>query len=91
MMTWQIGLIAVCILLEIGIVCAYRWAQNNTPEYTPWVILGSKVVKMLAAIVSVIAIYYITEIEVTTYAIWLIVCYLISIVIESVLFLKKKQ
>ena len=91
MTNWQVTLVAVLALLELAIVWLQRWMTSNQPEYTVWVVLGAKVFKLLFAAISIIFVRYFTEIPLKEFCIWLIVCYILTIVVESILFLKKKK
>ena len=90
MMPWQVLLIAVFAAIEILIVWAHRWTQQNSPEYSLWVVLGSKVLKLLLSIGSLLLVKFFTDIPVVTYGLWLLGCYLIFLIVESAFFIKKK-
>lgn len=91
-MSWIAILIVVTALVETAIVCFYRWMQNNMPEQSLWVILGSKVVKLLLAAVAIIAVYaFAKDIDIKQFSIGVIIAYLVSLVLETVFFLKKKK
>ena len=91
MTTWQVALVAAFALMECAIVWLQRWTSDNQPEYTVWIVIGAKVLKLLAAVVAIIAVRYLTEIPLKSFCIWLIICYLLTMVVESILFIKKKK
>ena len=91
MTTWQIALIVSTLLIETGVLAAYRWTQSNQPEYGVWVILGAKVLKILLSVAVIVGVAMLTDIPVATFCIWLVACYLLSMIVESIFFIKKKQ
>lgn len=90
MMPWQVLLITAFAVIEILIVWAYRWTQQNSPEYSLWVVMGAKVLKLVLSIGSILLVNFLTEIPVVTYSLWLMGCYIATIVVESIFFIKKK-
>ena len=91
MTTWQTALVAAFALMECAIVWLQRWTMDNQPEYSVWVVMGAKVLKILFAAVAIILVRFMTEIPLKTFCIWLIVCYILTMIVESILFLKKKK
>ena len=90
MMPWQVLLITAFAVIEIFIVWAHRWTQQNSPEYSLWVVMGAKVLKLVLSIGSILLVNFLTEIPVITFSLWLMGCYIVTIVVESLFFIKKK-
>jgi len=91
-MSWIAILIIAAILLEARILYAYRWIQQNMPEQALWVVLGSKVIKLLIAAVAIIGVNALaTDIDIKDFCIAVIITYLVMLVIETIFFLKKKK
>ncbi|MCQ2508792.1 MAG: hypothetical protein MJ097_08410 [Dorea sp.] len=62
------------------------------PEQSIWVIMGSKVVKLLLAVIAILTVYiFIDDIEIKHFSFGVITAYLISLVFETIFFLKKKK
>ncbi len=90
MMPWQVLLITAFAVIEIFIVWAHRWTKQNSPEYSLWVVMGAKVLKLVLSIGSILLVNFLTEIPVVSYSLWLMGCYIATIVVESIFFIKKK-
>ncbi len=91
-MTWITYLILVTIAIEALIIWFYFWTQKNTPEYSPWVVMGAKVIKLLIAVIAIVAVHFLFEnIELKDFCMGIITAYLVSMIIETILFLKKKK
>lgn len=91
-MTWVIYLILAVIAIESLIIWFYFWTKMNLPEYIPWVIMGSKVVKLLLAVIAIVAVNYLSEsIPLKDFCIGVIAAYLIGMIFEVIFFLKKKK
>lgn len=91
-MNWIVVLIVATVVVEAAIIWFYRWVQANAPEQGLWVILGSKVVKLLLAVVAIVAVYTLADgIDIKQFSIGVIVAYLVSLFFETVFFLKKKK
>ena len=90
MMPWQVILILTLLVIEVLIVWAHRWTTQNTPEYSLWVVLGAKVLKLLLSVGAILMVHFLTEIPIVTFCLWLLAAYILSIVVESIFFIKKK-
>lgn len=93
-MNWTVILItaAAFVLIETVVIWLYRWTQKNMPEQSLWVIMGSKVLKLILAAVAIIAVYaFSDDIEIKHFSFGVITAYLISLVFETIFFLKKKK
>lgn len=93
-MNWTVILItaAAFVLIETVVIWLYRWTQKNMPEQSLWVIMGSKVLKLILAAVAIIAVYaFSDDIEIKHFSLGVITAYLISLVFETIFFLKKKK
>lgn len=91
-MNWIIILIIATVLVEASIIWFYQWMKKNMPEQSIWVIMGSKVVKLLLAVIAILTVYiFIDDIEIKHFSFGVITAYLISLVFETIFFLKKKK
>lgn len=93
-MNWTVILItaAAFVLIETVVIWLCRWTQKNMPEQSLWVIMGSKVLKLILAAVAIIAVYaFLDDIEIKHFSLGVITAYLISLVFETIFFLKKKK
>lgn len=91
-MNWIVILIIATFLIEAAIIWFYSWMQKNMPEQSLWVIMGSKVLKLILAAVAIIAVYaFSDDIEIKHFSLGVITAYLISLVFETIFFLKKKK
>ena len=90
-MIWVEVLIAAFVFYEAVIISIYRLLQQSNPEMTLWVIMGSKLIKMALAVGAIFLVPRLTAIPMKTFALVTVGIYLVSIIIESIFFLKKKQ
>lgn len=91
-MNWIVILVIATIIIEIAIIWFYQWMQKNMPTQTLWVVMGSKVLKLILAIVAILAVkVFGKEIGIVQFSIGVIICYLVSLVFETIFFLKKKK
>lgn len=91
-MNWIVILIIATILIETAIIWFYSWMQKNMPEQSLWVIMGSKVMKLLLAVVAILIVYaFVDDIEIKHFCFGVITAYLVSLVFETIFFLKKKK
>ena len=91
-MMWLVCLVVVTRLVETAIIGCYRWVQANMPEQSIWVVLGAKVVKILVAIAAILAVYTFADgVKIEHFGIAVVTVYLLSLVLETVFFLKKKK
>lgn len=91
-MNWIVILIIATFLIEAAIIWFYSWMQKNMPEQSLWVIMGSKVLKLLLAVGAILIVYtFVDDIEIKHFSFGVITAYLISLVFETIFFLKKKK
>lgn len=91
-MTWIAYLILATIAIEALIIWFYYWTKKELPDYSPWVILGAKVVKLLLAVMAIVAVYFLfKDISLRDFCFGIITAYIASLVIETIVFLKKKK
>ena len=91
-MNWIVILIIATILIEAAIIWFYRWVQKNMPEQSLWVVMGSKVLKLLLAVGAILLVYaFVDDIEIKHFSFGIITAYLVSLVFETIFFLKKKK
>lgn len=91
-MNWIVILIIATFLIEAAIIWFYSWMQKNMPEQSLWVIMGSKILKLLLAVGAILLVYaFVDDIEIKHFSLGVITAYLISLVFETIFFLKKKK
>lgn len=91
MISWLIPLILVFGLYEAVVCWAYVWVKKHAPEQMLWIQMGSKVLKMLLAIIGLALVHVLTDISLKQFAIALIAVYMVTMVIEVIFFLKNKM
>lgn len=90
-MMWVEILIAGFVFYEAVIFSIYRLLQKQNPEMNLWVIMGSKVIKLLITVGVIFVVPRLTEIPMKEFALTTVGIYFVSLVVESIFFLKKKQ
>lgn len=90
-MMWVEILIAGFVFYEAVIFSIYRLLQKQNPEMNLWVIMGSKVIKLLITVGVIFVVPRVTEIPIKEFALTTVGIYFVSLVVESIFFLKKKQ
>lgn len=74
-------------LYEIGLTLLYMWVKKESAEMTTWVILGSKVLKLLFAAGIVILVKLFTQEDIVKFALTMLGILLVSILYETTYFL----
>lgn len=88
-MKWQYELLLIgFIFYESVVISIYRIID---PAYRLWVILGSKIVKLLLTIGIILGVKLLGNAEIKEFALVTIGIYLITTVVETIYFLKKKN
>ncbi len=90
-MMWLQILIAGFVFYEAVVINVVRELQKVNPSVTVWVILGSKVLKLILTVVTILLVAHLTEIPKRQFALTTVGIYFISLIVESIFFLKKKQ
>ena len=90
-MMWIELLIAGFVFYEAVVISIHRLLQQTNPESTLWLIMGSKVLKLLLTIGVIILVPRVTNIPMKQFALVTVGIYFASLVVESIFFLKKKQ
>ena len=90
-MMWLQILIAGFVFYEAVIINVVRELQKVNPAVTVWVILGSKVLKLLLTALTILLVARLTEIPIRQFALTTVGIYFVSLIVESIFFLKKKQ
>ena len=75
------------VLYEIGLTLLYMWMKKESAEMTTWVILGSKVLKLLFAAGIVILVKLFTQEDIVKFALTMLGILLVSILYETTYFL----
>lgn len=75
------------VLYEIGLTLLYMWVKKESAEMTTWVILGSKVLKLLFAAGIVILVKLFTQEDIVKFALTMLGILLVSILYETTYFL----
>lgn len=87
---WVEALIIGFVFYESLIVGIYNAVVKDYPQATLWVTLGSKLIKVMLSVVAVLLIKTMTEVPLKPFALTLVGIYLLSIIFETIYFLKKK-
>lgn len=88
-MMWQIVLMVGCVLVEGLIIGAHYLLKRLNPNMTLFVAMGAKVLKIALAALAIFVVYRFTEIPILTFCIWLAACYIVALIIETYILLKK--
>lgn len=88
-MSWQIILILGCILVEALIIVTHTMLKKVNAKMTLFVAMGAKILKIVLAALSIFLVYRFTEIPILSFCIWLAACYIVALVIETYILLKK--
>lgn len=91
MMLWIEILIACFIFFESVVISIYNLLQKQNPELTLWVVMGSKLLKILFTVGAIFLVPRFTEIPMKTFALVTVGVYFISILFETIFFLKKNK
>jgi len=87
---WVQALILGFVFYESLVVGIYNAVVKDFPQSLLWITLGSKIVKMLLSIIAFVAVKLLTDIPIKPFALTLVGIYLVSIIFETIYFLKKK-
>ena len=79
--------LAFFLLYEIGLTLFYKWVRKESAEMTTWVILGSKVLKLLFAAGILILVKVFTHEPIVRFALILAGILFLSIIFETAYFL----
>ena len=86
---WHSGLLMTFTVYEFLFVLLWEYMRTHNPEQNVWVILGSKVVKLLMAIVLIVAVRFAApQVPLMTFSIDLLGIYFTSLVFEIIFFAK---
>lgn len=78
------------VLYEAGFIALYKWARENNPEMALWVIMGSKVCKIIAAGIMLVFVRLLTDEPLVRFGIIMLVVLLLSVLIESAYCLRNR-
>ena len=78
------------VLYEIAFIQLYKWARVNNPEMTLWVIMGSKVFKIIAAGIMLF-VRFLTDEPLVRFGIIMLGVLLLSVLIESAYCLRNRE
>lgn len=78
------------VLYEAGFIALHKWARENNPEMTLWVIMGSKVCKIIAAGIMLVFVRLLTDEPLVRFGIIMLVVLLLSVLIESAYCLRNR-
>lgn len=91
MIGWIEGTLIGFIFIESVIISIYRLLMKQDPSMATWVILGSKVIKILLTIGWILFVKYTTEVPIKKFALITVAIYLISTVVETICLLKMRK
>lgn len=74
-------------LYEAGLTLLYKWVKKESVEMTTWVILGSKVGKLILAAACLMMVRFFTDEPFIRYAFTLLGILIASVVFETAYFL----
>ena len=92
-MNWWLiyAVILSYIFYESVVISLYRLFQKSNPNLCLWIILGSKGLKLLLTVMGILLVRELTHTPFRQFALITVAIYVISIVVETIFFLKKKQ
>jgi len=79
------------VFYESVVISLYRLFQKSNPDFCTWIILGLKGVKLLLTVMGILLVRELTQTPIKKFALITIAIYVVSIVVETIFFLKKKQ
>lgn len=88
---WVEWMAAAFVFYEAVFLNVYKRLQALGAQGLVWVILGSKVLKLLLSLVSLLLVKQFSTLPLRTYALTLVGFYGLSLVVESIILLKKKH
>lgn len=88
---WHEVLLFVCWIYGIGFAWVYNTIHTQNPEQSPWVILGNKIVKMLLTIMSIVAVWALTDISLKVFSVDLLFAYFVCLIYEMVFFVRENK
>jgi len=89
-MSWLQALIIGFVFYESLVVSIYKIIVKDYPQATLWITMGSKLIKILLSVTTVLMVKTMTDIPLKPFALTLVGIYLLSIIFETIYFLKKK-
>ena len=90
-MMWIEILIICFVFFESVVISIYNILQKQSPEYTLWVVMGSKLLKILFTVGAIFLVPRLTEIPMKQFALGAVGVYFVSILFETIFFLKKNK
>lgn len=90
-MMWIEILIICFVFFESVVISIYRLVKQQNPEMILWVVMGSKLLKILFTVGAIFVVPQVTEIPMKRFALVTVGVYLVSILVETVFFLKKDK
>ena len=71
------------IFYEIGLTLLYNWVNREYTEMTTWVILGSKMVKFICAVIIMVLIHWFTDEPIVRIAFIMLGILMVTIIYET--------
>lgn len=87
---WIYALIFGFIFYESIIVGIYNAVVKDYPQAVLWITMGSKIIKIIISVTAILLVRMLTEIPLESFALTLVGIYFVSIIFETIYFLKKK-
>lgn len=81
-------MVAFFVIYELGLSFFYKWAKENNQEMIVWIVLGSKVVKILLGVMWIVLVALLTDEPVVAFTLSTLLVLLLTIIYETVFFLK---
>lgn len=90
-MIWVEILIAGFVFYEAVVISMFRLLEDTSLEWANWLILISKGVKLLLSAAIIFLVPRLTSIPIRHFALAVVAVYFVSLIFETIFFLKKKH
>jgi len=91
-MIWVEILISCFVFYEAVVISLFKQLQTANPEWASWLILISKGVKLLLTVAAILLVAKLfAEIPLRRFALTAVAIYFVSLIFETIYFLKKKH
>lgn len=91
-MNWAIEGVIICFVFYESVVFSiHRQLQQASPNVNVWFMLAAKGLKLILTAVGILLVRQFTEIPFKRFALITVAIYFVSVIAETIFFLKKKQ
>ncbi len=84
-------LIAAFVFYEAVIINIFNLIHKSNPVHVIWIVLGSKVLKLLLTVGGILIVKFLTEVPLKRFALMTIAVYFVSVAFETIFFLKRMK